>query len=77
MTSWNGYLVHIFLAQELYHSFTSVKFYIFSILNIFKMDVKDDDREADWKLVTEYQPYIIPKENNDDIQLNISTHNDK
>lgn len=43
MTSWNGYLVHIFLAQELYHSFTSVKFYIFSILNIFKMDVKDDD----------------------------------
>lgn len=29
------------------------------------MDVKDDDREADWKLVTEYQPYIIPKENND------------
>lgn len=77
MTSWNGYLVHIFLAQEPYHSFTSVKFYIFSILNIFKMDVKDDDREADWKLVTEYQPYIIPKENNDDIQLNISTHNDK
>lgn len=47
MTSWNGYLVHIFLAQELYHSFTSVKFYIFSILNIFKMDVKDDDRETD------------------------------
>lgn len=47
MTSWNGYLVHIFLAQEPYHSFTSVKFYIFSILNIFKMDVKDDDREAD------------------------------